>query len=1176
MKKKYFNGKNILAFMLAVTLAVTSVPMTQVNAQETEETTTDVEEVSQEENVQENSEQEEAATEERQEATLEKDDSKENQEVTSEQSDLKDNQEAASEKDVSENKTEESVKEDASLQYVLIDKPSVTTPDTQNIVTGIGEGEKEISKAVLNYRNNTTGEKLQMEASKMVTGAVLFAIDFKDESQSGEYELVSVDYEVDGTGYTASMDKLNMDARFGVNCTVETKPDGYVDEGESGISAQSNLVGAAAPSTQAADAQLSQEIVTFDKNGNTTSQNSLTEALTKAKSQNLVGAKKDLVVVIDPGHGGYDGGAQGNGLSEKVLTLSIAKYCKAELEKYNGVKVYMTREDDRALTRDDRTNMAKNWGADVFVSIHINSAGAGAHGAEVWYPNPTGNAGVHAAGQTLAQSILDQLVALGLYNRGIHWRNATIQPESEKLWYIDSEMGREDYYTVIYNSKANGIPGIIVEHAFISDPGDASTYLGNEAALKKLGVADAKGIAAAYGLTKEPDYTAKDTKVSAKLNGSQTKATLTATGLSKASGVKFRVYSKENGKDDLKWYTAKKVNGVWTAKAKIANHRSAGKYYVSLYVVRSSGEKYKVSSTSFKVSAPSISKVSISKVNKARGTFQVRTVASAKAGVENVRVAVWRKDNQSDLKWYTAKLQSDGSYKANVHNKSYGDYYGTFHYSVQVTAKNGVSASSQTQNYKLSKSKVKWTIKNKSSYTKKQITMSDIPYAESLKGVSIQVWSEAQGQNKTKTYTAKKNSDGSWTANVKIKDFKKGGKYHVTAYASLKSGKQKKVGTSSFTVTTASAKSVKVKSANAVNGTFKVVEDIFSKTPIEKVEVVVWSRTDKTARYTYKASRGIDGKYTAKVNIKRHKYNYGKYSVYTYVTDKNGIRIRVDKRSVTLTKPTPTMSLTANSNNSRETVVVNNVPYGSRVRKVQYKVWNETNGQDDVKYYTAKKKATGQYSYVVPLTNHADSGKIRIQVYAYYTDGGKEKLLSKKFNMPLYAIAGTSSTNAAQLVRYYKANQSYPSFYAGSDAPTIEALAQIYMEECNAEGIRAEVAFAQAMKETGFLRFSGRVPITAYNFAGMGAIDSDTSAYATYGSVREGVRAQVQHLKAYANSAALNNPCVDGRFGLVTRNTAPYVEWLGISENPYGKGWASAYRYGYSLRDDYIAKLLRY
>lgn len=1165
MKKKYFNGKNVLAFMLAVTLAVTSVPMTQVNAQETEETTTDVEEAV--------SQQETAEPEDLQADGTEQDAVEEKQENVSEQEEpvQKESQENVTEdsqKAVSQDaKSQDAMKKEVSLQYLFIEKPSVTTPDTQNIVVGIGEDGKEISKAVLNYRNNTTGEKFQVEASKMIQGAVLFAVEFQNEAQSGEYEVLSVDYEVEENTYTASMDELNMDARFGVNCTVETKPDGYVDEGESGVSVQSNLVGAAGPT---ADSQVSQEIVTFDANGNTTSQNNLTQALTIAKSQNLVGAKKkDLVVVIDPGHGGHDGGAQGNGLSEKNLNLSIAKYCKAELEKYTGVKVYMTRSDDTFIALGDRTALAKNWGADVFVSIHINSViDAAVTGAEVWYPNPTGNLDIHNEGAYLAQKILDQLGVLGLNKRGIKYKNYSDASENVNI-------GDADYYAVIRNAKANGFPGVIVEHAFVSNPSDAANYLGNEAALKRLGQADAKGIAAAYGLTKEPDYTAKDTKVSAKLNGSQTKATLTATGLSKASGVKFRVYSKENGKDDLKWYTAKKENGVWTAKAKILNHKSAGKYYVDLYVVRSEGGKYKVSSTSFKVSSPSVSSTKVYGVNKAKGTFKIKSTASAKAGVENIRVAVWRKDNQSDLKWYKAQLQSDGSYMAKVHNKSFGDYYGTFHYYVQVTAKNGVTATSQTQNYKLSKSKISWTIKNKSSYTKKRITMKSIPYAESLNKVTLQVWSEKKGQGTTKSYTAKKNSDGTWTANVKIKDFKKAGKYHVTAYATLKSGKQKKVGTTSFTVNTASAKSVKITSVNAVKGTFKVVEEISSKAPVEKVEVEVWSKTNKKDKHTYKASKGIDGKYTVKVDIKKHKYNYGKYSIYTYVTDKNGIKTRVDKRSKTLTKPTPTMSMSASDNNSREKVVVSNVPYGSRVKKVRYKVWNETNGQDDAKYYTANKDKTGQYSYVIPLTNHADTGKVRIQVYAYYTDGGKEKLLSKKFSIPLYSIAGTSSTNAAQLVRYYNSNQIYPAFYAQSDAPTIEALAQIYIEECNAEGIRAEVAFAQAMKETGFLRYGGDVKINQYNFAGLGATGNGNPGN-SFSSVREGVRAQIQHLKAYANNEALNNPSVDNRFGYVARGTAPYVEWLGIHENPYGKGWAAADHYGYSLRYDYIAKLLRY
>lgn len=1065
--------------------------------------------------------------------------------------------------------TQEQTQEQTVLQYMLIESPQVLTPGTQNIVVGIGQEGQTISEARVCYRNNTTGITYQKKASKIVDGAALFSVEFTNEKQGGEYEIISLECTVDGSSYQLFMDSLNMDTRFGVNCSVDTKPDGYVTQEESAISSSSRLVGADGSSASAA-AQVSQEVVTFDEKGNATSENSLSEAIIKAKN-NTVGAKKsNLVVVLDPGHGGYDGGAQGNGLSEKNLNLSIARYCKQELEKYSGVTVYMTRSDDTFVSLEDRTTLAKKWGADVFVSIHINSASASAHGSEVWYPNPTGDAQIHTQGAQLAQKILDQLGALGLYKRGIHYRNYSYD------WSVDENLGDADYYAVIRGAKEKGFPGVIVEHAFVSNPEDASTYLGNETALKKLGAADAKGIAAAYGLTKEPTYTKADTKVTTTLNQAQTKVTLKATGMAEASTVKFQVYSQENGTDDLKWYTAKQKNGVWTASVKLSNHKTAGKYIVKLYVVPQQGTKYKVTQTSFRISGPEFASIGVEKVNKEKGTFTIKTNIDTKPGVETVRVAVFRKSNQSDLKWYNQKLQKDGSYKVTVHNKSFQDVYGTYYYQVQVKDKNGIVTTSDVMSYNLSKSKVNWTLKNKSSYTKKQVTLKNLPYAENTKQVKLVVWSEEKGKDFTKTYKAKKNSDGSWTANIKIVDFKKGGKYHITAYSVLNTGKQKKVGTKTFTVTTASAKSVKVTSANPVKGTFKVTESIESKTPITKVEIQVWCNGKKVDKATYKASKNINGTYSATVNIKNHKYHYGKFRIYTYVTDKNGIKTCVDKRNYTLTKPSPTVSLSANENKSRETVVVKNVPYGSRVKSVRYKVWSEANGKDDVKTYVADKQKLGQYKYVIPLTNHMDTGKIRVEVWAYYKDGTKEKLLTKKFSINLYAIAGTTSTDAGQLVRYYNANAVYPSYYKNSDAPNIETFAQMYIEECNTEGIRAEVAFAQAMKETGFLRFSGRVPVTAYNFAGMGAVDHDVTAYATYSCVREGIRAQVQHLKAYANGNALNQTCVDGRFNLVTRGTAPYVEWLGINENPYGKGWATALRYGYSLRDDYIAKLLRY
>ncbi len=164
-----------------------------------------------------------------------------------------------------------------------------------------------------------------------------------------------------------------------------------------------------------------------------------------------------------------------------------------------------------------------------------------------------------------------------------------------------------------------------------------------------------------------------------------------------------------------------------------------------------------------------------------------------------------------------------------------------------------------------------------------------------------------------------------------------------------------------------------------------------------------------------------------------------------------------------------------------------------------------------------------------------------------------------------YPIMGPSNVTIGQLMNYYNSVTSYPADYAYSDAPTLDAFCQIYLEECAAENVRVEVAFCQAMNETNYLRFTGRVPLWAYNFAGIGATDS-TQDYNVFPSVREGVRAQVQHLKAYASTAPLNQACVDPRFHYVSRGCAPYLEDLS------GR-WASSPTYGTDIRYNFMSRL---
>lgn len=168
-----------------------------------------------------------------------------------------------------------------------------------------------------------------------------------------------------------------------------------------------------------------------------------------------------------------------------------------------------------------------------------------------------------------------------------------------------------------------------------------------------------------------------------------------------------------------------------------------------------------------------------------------------------------------------------------------------------------------------------------------------------------------------------------------------------------------------------------------------------------------------------------------------------------------------------------------------------------------------------------------------------------------------------------YSIMGENDITISQMVDCFNAKyaQKYPSdVLSEGGAATIDELCRIIIEEANAEGVRADVVFAQMILETGWLQFTGAIKPEWYNFCGLGAIDTDPSGNAArFTEVREGIRAQVQHLKAYGCKDDLLYECIDPRFKLVNRGCAKYVQWLGVKENPQGYGWASSQGYGVKL-----------
>jgi N-acetylmuramoyl-L-alanine amidase/Mannosyl-glycoprotein endo-beta-N-acetylglucosaminidase len=102
---------------------------------------------------------------------------------------------------------------------------------------------------------------------------------------------------------------------------------------------------------------------------------------------------------------------------------------------------------------------------------------------------------------------------------------------------------------------------------------------------------------------------------------------------------------------------------------------------------------------------------------------------------------------------------------------------------------------------------------------------------------------------------------------------------------------------------------------------------------------------------------------------------------------------------------------------------------------------------------------------------------------------------------------------------------------------------KLYREEASTEGVNYDIAFCQMCLETGFLRFGGDVKPEQNNFAGLGSIGGGSEA-ASFESARIGVRAHIQHLKAYASLEPLVNEVVDPRFRFVTRGIAPLIDQL--------------------------------
>lgn len=195
--------------------------------------------------------------------------------------------------------------------------------------------------------------------------------------------------------------------------------------------------------------------------------------------------EETVVVVLDPGHGGENLGAEYEGYTEKNMTMAVAKAMKEELEKYEGIRVYLTHDTDRDMSLEERAEYARQMDADFLFCLHFNmSEEHNKFGAEVWV---SAFGDKYQKGYTFASVEMDLLEQEGLYSRGIKTRL--------------NEAG-EDYYGILRHATAKDVPAALIEHCHLDQANDQDFY-NSEEKIKQFGILDATAAAKYFGLRSE-------------------------------------------------------------------------------------------------------------------------------------------------------------------------------------------------------------------------------------------------------------------------------------------------------------------------------------------------------------------------------------------------------------------------------------------------------------------------------------------------------------------------------------------------------------------------------------------------------------------------------------------------------------------------------------------------
>ena len=1019
------------------------------------------------------------------------------------------------------------ISENDLINYVYLEETE-TINSYENVVLSLKDEYKNASNAILTY-TDSSNKSYQVNSSNQNDSEVLFKIENLTE---GTYQLSSMTFEMDGNVYQSTFTS-DYNASFSVVNGVSTQS---LDDCDEEIEEYAN-----------------------DSSMKVVEATSLDEALDAVKSVKARSHNGNYVVYLDAGHDNTHTGARGvNGIKEETYTLAIAQACRDELQQYRNVEVHMCRDDSGSCPypgtssvqcNTNRVRDAASKGADLYIALHLNSANGSAHGAEVYVSN---NSAYYSQGANLANKIVAQLKALGLSAHGSAVK-------------VNAGANGVDKYTVIKHGVEHGINSMIVEHAFVDNYSDAN-YITNR--YHDIGVADATAIANYLGLSKGPHVTLKgftwqvhDDRI---LIGTAYEANTNVRFTFKSYNLSTHQWVTLGENKTSNWQTWLPEKGNYWIYVEATTPDGYTTNQVMCFAVGKNYAPYvSLNGFTWQVFSDRINIGTAYSTNTTgvRFTFKSYNLDTKKwTALSNEKASNWqtwypKKGNY----WIYVEATLPNGYKTNqVMCFAVGKNYSTRAMSARnaspagttLSADDGIAAQAAESYYARLKG-FTWQMQDDKILLGSAYDTNDPDLRFTFKSYNLDTkkWEVLDSNKKSNWQT--------W------KPYK--GNYWVYCQATTSDGK-------SYDQTMCFAVGKNYASYVNLNGfTWQIHND--------KILIgSAYDTNDSGTQFSFKAYNLDTQKWETLSTFKSSNWQTwkpykGNYWIYCqaktstgYTTDQvmcfavgkdYGPYVHLNGYTWQMKSDSILVGSAYNTNDS-------DVKFTYKSYNLTTKQWQSLSDNSSSNWVTWKPERGNYWIYCQAKTSNG-----------YTSDQTMCFAVSEDYSGNLYRIMGSSSITVDQMVKFYengKGNATYDTFgesqYNGcltqGGAPDIRTYCQIFKEEAENEGVKVEVAFTQAMLETGYLKFGGDVKPNQYNFAGIGATGNGNPGN-SFGDVRTGIRAQIQHLKCYASTDSLNLAKVDPRWNNNLRGKAKYVEYLSIPNNPYGTGWAASATYGKDL-----------